>query len=403
MTAIALQSAQSVPFTRTVITPEAREAATRVMESGWVTTGPEVTAFESEFATWVGARHAVGVSSCTAAIEIALRALALPSGSPVLTSTLTFCGAIHAIVHAGYRPVLMDVDAVTLMPNGETIERAASNRAQAMVALHYAGYGADLQTASVAAALPKSRIVEDAAHAVGTEIDGKRVGTLSLATCFSFYATKNLPIGEGGMITTDDPELAALARSLRIHGMSGDAWKRYMPGAGWRYGVAIDGIKANMTDVQAAIGRVHLRALEEWQQRRDELAAMYDAFLKAIPGITLPPRPANGRHAWHLYVIRVQPEYGISRDQLMESLAERGIHCSVHFIPNHTQPYFTRFLEPGASFPNANQAFEEILSLPFHHSLTDHEVEMVCEAIASVKTPWSRRKRALETNSEVVA
>lgn len=382
MTAVALQPAESIPFARTVITPEARRAAARVMASGWVTTGPEVMAFESELAQWVGARHAIGVSSATAAIEIALRSLQLPAGSRVLTSTITFCGAIHAIVHAGYRPVLTDVDLDTLMPNAETIARAARMGADAFVAVHYGGHGADLQQSADAAGLPMTRVVEDAAHAIGTEIGGRRVGALSAATCFSFYATKNLPIGEGGMITTDDPQLASRARRLRIHGMSEDAWKRYLPGAGWRYSVTDDGIKANMTDVQAAIGRAHLRKLESWQRRRETLAAAYDSGLKGIPGIRIPARPVDGRHAWHLYVIRVQREFGISRDELMVRLAERGIHCSVHFIPNHTQPYFNRFLDVHPRFPNADKAFEQILSLPFYHSLTLGEVERVCEAIA---------------------
>jgi dTDP-4-amino-4,6-dideoxygalactose transaminase len=402
VTAVALKPIETIPFTRTVITSRARRAAARVLESGWVTTGPEVTAFESELAQWVGARYAVGVSSCTAAIEIALRALQLPPNSPVLTSTITFCGAIHAIVHAGHRPVLVDVDDSTLMPNAETIERAARRGAEAMVAVHYAGHGAALEESAAAARLPMSRLVEDAAHAIGTEIGGRRVGTFSAATCFSFYATKNLPIGEGGMITTNDAEVAASARRLRIHGMSADAWRRYLPGGSWRYSVTDDGIKANMTDVQAAIGRAHLRSLESWQWRREELAAMYDARLQGIPGIALPSRSADGRHAWHLYVIRVQPEFGMGRDDLIASLAEQGIHCSVHFIPNHLQPYFHQYLDAEASFPNADAAFDQILSLPFYHSLTAREVEMVCDAVAAHRGTRRRRVRWSAAAGEVV-
>jgi len=404
MTAAVLKQPEPIPFARTVITPAARRAAARVMASGWVTTGPEVIAFESELAQWVRAKHAVGVSSATAAIEIALRALQLPPKSRVLTSTITFCGAIHAIVHAGHRPVLVDVDAETLMPNAETVARAARLGAGAFVAVHYGGHGAELYECATAAGLPMSRVVEDAAHAIGTEINGERVGALSAATCFSFYATKNLPIGEGGMITTNDDELAAIAKRLRIHGMSGDAWKRYLPGGGWRYTVADDGIKANMTDVQAAIGRAHLRDLESWQRRREVLAAAYDAGLAGIPGIRLPARPAGrGRHAWHLYVIRVQPAFGISRDELIVRLAEQGIHCSVHFIPNHTQPYFGQFLDLHAKFPNADRAFEQIVSLPFYHSLTVAEIERVCEAIAGCAAAHSRRPTLARTEQGVEA
>jgi dTDP-4-amino-4,6-dideoxygalactose transaminase len=392
-----------IPFSRTVITESARHAAARVMESGWVTTGPEVTAFETELAAWVGADYAVGVSSCTAAIEIAVRALRLPPNSRVLTSTITFCGAIHAIVHAGHRPVLVDVDDATLMPSPETIARAARSGADGFVALHYAGHGASLHEVADAAGLPMSRVVEDAAHAIGTEIGGRRVGSFSAATCFSFYATKNLPIGEGGMITTNDADMAERARKLRIHGMTADAWKRYLPGGNWRYSVAEDGIKANMTDVQAAIGRVHLKELDGWQRRREMLAAAFDAGLAGVPGIRLPARPdGDSRHAWHLYVIRVQPEYGMSRDALMARLAEQGIFCSVHFIPNHTQPYFGRFLDVHARFPVADRAFEEILSLPFYHSLTTSEVERVCDAIRAA-SPAREQNRSAIRKAEVVA
>ena len=382
--AVALDTERPIPFSRTVITAKARQAASRVLASGWVTTGPEVVAFEKDFAKWVGAQHAVGVASCTAAIEIALRALELPPQSRVLTSTITFCGAIHAIVHAGHIPVLADVDPVTLMPNPETIAAAIGPGVDAMVITHYGGHGAPVMELATAAGLPLSRVVEDAAHAVGTTIGAKKVGSISGATCFSFYATKNLPIGEGGMITTDDARVAALSRTLRIHGMSGDAWKRYMPGASWRYDVTEDGIKANMTDVQAAIGREHLKSLTSWQRRREELVARYDAGLSAVQGIATPPHPTDGRHAWHLYVVRVKPEFGVTRDDLITGLAAQGIHCSVHFIPNHLQPYFRKFIAPGSDFSAADAAFKEIVSLPFYHSLTTGEIDRVCSAIAGI-------------------
>jgi dTDP-4-amino-4,6-dideoxygalactose transaminase len=203
------------------------------------------------------------------------------------------------------------------------------------------------------------------------------------------------------MITTDDGEIADRARRLRIHGMSADAWKRYLPGGSWRYKVGDDGIKANMTDVQAAIGREHLKELERWQRRRQKLADAYDGGLTGIPGIRLPARPADGRHAWHLYVIRVQREFGMSRDVLMDRLAEQGIHCSVHFIPNHTQPYFGRFLDLHARFPVADRAYEEILSLPFYHSLTTGEIERVCDAIRAASPALKHLRGGREV--EVIA
>ena len=381
-----------IPFAAAEITPDAREAAARVLASGWVTTGPEVVAFEREFADWVGAPDAVAVSSCTAAIELALRGLRLPPGSKVLTSVMTFCGAVHAITHAGHQPVFADVDPETLMP-GPAETAAAAARAggvDAMLVLHFAGAPAPVAELAAAAGLPLDRVVEDAAHAVGGWVGEQQVGTISAATCFSFYATKNLPIGEGGMLTTADSGLADWARTARLHGMSRDAWKRYLPGANWRYRVELDGLKANLTDVQAAIGRAHLRHLGAWQERRGELAERYDKRLAEVPGVAAPwrPTPEQGRHAWHLYVIRVGPEHGLGRDGLIAELARRGIDCSVHFIPLHHQPWFQeRWAEAlTGGFPVADTVFSEILSLPLYPRLADGDVDRVCEAIADLGT-----------------
>jgi dTDP-4-amino-4,6-dideoxygalactose transaminase len=256
--------------------------------------------------------------------------------------------------------------------------------------LHFAGAPAPVAELAAAAGLPLDRVVEDAAHAVGGWVGEQQVGTISAATCFSFYATKNLPIGEGGMLTTADSGLADWARTARLHGMSRDAWKRYLPGANWRYRVELDGLKANLTDVQAAIGRAHLRHLGAWQERRGELAERYDKQLAEVPGVAAPwrPVPEQGRHAWHLYVIRVGPEHGLGRDGLIAELARRGIDCSVHFIPLHHQPWFQeRWAEAlTGGFPVADTVFSEILSLPLYPRLADGDVDRVCEAIADLGT-----------------
>ncbi len=229
---------RDIAFATCEIVPEARRAAVAVLESGWVTTGPLTPQFERAFAAWVGAEHAVAVSSCTAALELSLRALRLPAGAAVLTPTLTFCGAVHAIVHAGLRPVLVDVDEQTLVPSPADVAAAAARiRPAAMVVQHMAGYPAPVRELAAAAGLDPGRVVEDAAHGLGAAVGGEPVGTVSRATCFSFYATKNLPIGEGGAVSTADPELADVLRQSRLHGMSRDAWRRYH-GSGWRYSVA---------------------------------------------------------------------------------------------------------------------------------------------------------------------
>jgi dTDP-4-amino-4,6-dideoxygalactose transaminase len=386
----AAPAAPPIPFARSEVVPEALEEVARVLGSGWLTTGPEVAEFEREFADWVGAEHAVAIASCTAAIELSLRALQLPVGARVLSSTMTFCGALHAIVHAGLRPILVDVNPDTQMPDAATVAAAVRREgpADAMVVLHFAGDPAPVEEMAEAAELPLTRVVEDAAHALGTQVGKRNVGTLSAATCFSFYATKNLPIGEGGMVTTDDPDIEAHLRRARLHGMSRDAWSRYSPGSSWRYQVGVPGLKANMTDIQAAIGRAHLSHFPSWQKRRGQLADHYDRLLAEVPGIRPAHRPGCGRHAWHIYVIRVEPAYGVSRDELIELLAERGISCSVHFIPNHHHPYFEELLgaDP-ADFPGAEAVFPQIVSLPLHPRLDEEDVDRICDEIASLHVP----------------
>jgi dTDP-4-amino-4,6-dideoxygalactose transaminase len=380
-------SAEPVPFCRTKITPGAQQAALRVLASGWVTTGAESFAFEQEFGSWVGAPYAVAVSSCTAAIQLALTALGLPRGARVLTPTLTFCGAVQAIVHAGLQPVLVDADEATLTVSAEGVAKAARNGAAAMVIQHMGGYPVDGAELAAAAGIPAANVVEDAAHGLGATLGGRPVGSFSRAGCFSFYATKNLPIGDGGAITTTDGDLAERWRRMRLHGMSGDAYRRYHRSGTWRYTVEEAGMKANFTDLQAAIGREQLRCLATWQQRRAAIAARYDTLLGGLRGLELPPRPAADTHAWHLYIVRIDHRaFGMDRDTVSERLAEAGIGTSVHFIPVHHLPYFTNLLglEACGELPFADQIFPQLLSLPMHPGLTDSDADRVCEGLAGL-------------------
>ena len=380
-------SGQAVPFCRTESVPEAQQAAVRVLGSGWVTMGAEAIAFEQEFGAWVGARHTVSVSSCTAAIEMALTALGLPPGAPVLTPTLTFCGAVQAIVHAGLRPVLVDTDAETLTVSAEGVAKAARNGAAAMVIQHMGGYPVDGAELAAAAGIPADNVVEDAAHGLGATVGARPVGSLSRAACFSFYATKNLPIGEGGALTTTDGDLAERWRRMRLHGMSRDAWRRYDRSGTWRYTVEDAGMKANFTDLQAAIGREQLHHLAAWQQRRAAIAARYDAHLAGLRGLELPPRPAAETHAWHLYIARIDRRaFGMDRDTVSDRLADAGIGTSVHFIPVHHLPYFRDLLglEACGELASADRIFPQLLSLPMHPGLTDSDVDRVCEALAGL-------------------
>lgn len=383
--AVPASAATGIPFCKVEITPEARAASDRALAGGWVTTGPEVAAFEAEFAALVGARHAVAVASCTAGLEVALRALQLAPGARVLTPSMTFAGAVHAILHAGLEPVLVDIDAATMMPAPEHVAAAAARcgGADAMIVLHYGGAPAPVEALAAAAGLPLERVVEDAAHALWTRVGARDVGTISAATCFSFYATKNLPLGEGGMITTDSDEVAGHLRQARLHGMSADAWRRYLPGGSWRYDIAVAGIKANMTDVSAAIGRAQLLHLPRWQRRREQIAARYMAGLAGVPGVRVPAPAVPGRHAWHLFVIQVEARGGVHRDDVIARLNEVGIGCSVHFIPVHQLTYFKELMgEQAEMLPGTDEAAERVLSLPMHPGLLDAEVDRVCHAVA---------------------
>jgi dTDP-4-amino-4,6-dideoxygalactose transaminase len=381
-------TAIAVPFARVEIVPEAQQAALRVLRSGWITMGPETAEFERELAGYLGARQVVAVSSATAAIEIALRALHLAPRSIVLTPSLTFCGAVAAIVQAGLRPVLVDVDAGTLLPTPATVAAAArrAGRPATMIIQHMAGHPADVAELAEAAGLPASRVIEDAAHGIGAELRGVPVGAASHAACFSFYATKNLPIGEGGAIVTSDDQVAADARTTRLHGMSHDAWRRYLPGGSWRYDVAEPGLKANITDVQSAIGRAQLACLPDWQQRRENVAACYDDALAGVPGLLLPRRPECGKHAWHLYQVRVTAECRASRDLIIDSLARQGIGTSVHFIPVHQLSGYQRILGPEEcrSVPVTDRVAQEVLSLPMYPSLTEADIAHVANALLTL-------------------
>jgi perosamine synthetase len=393
-------SPPAVPFANAEIVPEAQQAALQALQSGWITMGPQTAEFERELAAYLGARHVVAVSTCTAAIEIAIRGLRLPKGAAVLTPSLTFCGAVAPILQAGLRPVLVDVAADILLPTPNTVAAAArrAGRAEAMIIQHMGGYPADVGQLAAAAGLPASRIVEDAAHGLGGVLRSEPVGGSSHAACFSFYATKNLPIGEGGAIATADDELADYARTMRLHGMNRDAWRRYLPGGSWRYDVAEPGLKANITDIQAAIGRAQLAYLPAWQQRREWLAARYDEALRDVPGLVLPSRPSEGRHARHLYQVRITAGFGPTRDHVIEALSALGIGTSVHFIPVHQLSGYRDLLGPEEcrSVPVTDQVANELLSLPMYPALTEANVDYVAAALLTLtgRRPPHRSGRA---------
>jgi dTDP-4-amino-4,6-dideoxygalactose transaminase len=350
---------------------EIQEVADR-LRSGWITTGPRVKRFERQFATYTGAAHAVAVSSCTAALHISLAALGIGPGDEVIVPTMTFCSTANVVVHLGATPVIVDVDD-DLLIDLSCVERAITPRTKAIIPVHYGGQPCDLD-ALTELGIP---IIEDAAHAVGAEYRNRKIGSHSLAVSFSFYANKNMSTGEGGMITTNDSAFAEHCRRLSLLGMSRDAWKRYTEAGSWEYEVVEAGYKANMTDVQAAMGIHQLAKLDSFNQRRIHIADRYDEAFGSLAGVILPRRKPEGKHVFHLYAVQLAE---VSRNGFINRLRELKIGTSVHFIPLHRHPLYRA---SGDKFPVAERIFAGLVSLPCYPKMTDGDV---LDVINSVRT-----------------
>ena len=378
--------AHEVPFSRPDIGEEEIAAMTDAVRSGWLTMGPRTQEFEKSFAEWAGAPHAVAVNSCTAALHLALNAAGIGPGDEVITSTLTFAATGATIVHAGAEPVLADVTADTLNIDPEDVARKITKRTRALVPVHFAGHPAPMEELGEIARAHGLVVIEDAAHALPATYRGQRIGNISDLTAFSFYATKNLTTGEGGMLTVRDDEVADRVRMRRLHGMSRDAWRRYSASGSWRYDVSYPGFKYNMTDPAAAMGLVQLRRLPELHRRRLELVGLYDRALADVAQLQRPIVRPDVESAWHLYAIRVRPErLRIHRDEVIELLRARGVGTGVHFIPLHLHSYYRDAfgLTPG-DFPVASAAIEELISLPLYTRMTDGDVAYVVDTLKGV-------------------
>jgi dTDP-4-amino-4,6-dideoxygalactose transaminase len=325
------------------------------------------------------------VNSCTAALHIALTALGVGPGDEVIVPTLTFCSTANVVAHLGARPVIVDIDR-DYQISIDAIERAITPRTKAIVPVHFAGQASDLDEIGALARSRNIPILEDAAHAAGSEYQGRKIGAHGNTVAFSFYATKNMTTGEGGMITTPDAEAAARMRRLALHGMSRDAWKRYTQAGSWYYEILEPGYKDNMTDIAAAIGIHQLRKLDRFNLRRQEMARRYDRAFAPLGCFRLMQERPNRNHVYHLYPIEIVPgSLSINRDQLIDRLKELNIGTSVHFIPLHRHPYYRDTYGYHANqFPMAEKIFENILSLPLYPKMSDSDADEVIEAVTSV-------------------
>jgi dTDP-4-amino-4,6-dideoxygalactose transaminase len=383
--------AEFLPFAPPLIGEEEIAEVVDTLRSGWITTGPKTRRFEEDFAAYVGAPSALAVSSCTAALHTALVTLDVGPGDEVITTPLTFAASVNVIEHVRARPVLVDVEPDTLNLDPEAVGRAVTPHTRVILPVHYAGHPGELDPLRELAARRGLAVLEDAAHALPARYRGRTIGSGPNPAAFSFYATKNLTTGEGGMLT-GDPEFLQRARTISLHGMSRDGWKRYEKGGSWYYDILFPGFKYNMTDIQAALGLWQLRKLERFQARRREVVQAYDAAFGDHPAFETPVTRPHVEHAWHLYALRLRPEaLRIDRDRFITELHARNIGTSVHFIPIHAHPFYRdRYGYRPEDFPVAWDAYRRLVSLPLTARLQQQDVDDVIEAVLDVARCFRR-------------
>ncbi len=376
--------ADFLPFHLPEFGPEERRAVLETLDSGWLTTGPRVSAFERAFADYVGARHAVALNSCTAALHLALEASGLAEGDEVLVPTMTFAATAEVVHYFKARPVLVDCREDTL--NLDLDRAVLTPKTRAILPVHFGGQPCEMDPILSLARTHGLTVIEDAAHALPAEYGGKRVGAIGDMTCFSFYATKTITTGEGGMVTTDNGAWADRIRMMSLHGISKDAWKRYTKEGSWRYEIIAPGYKYNLTDLAAAIGIEQLKKADRFREARARIAAAYDAGLADLPQIQTPVTLPGRTHAWHLYVIQLAPEQlTLNRDAFIEALRAKNIGTSVHFIPLHLHPYYRdRYGYRPEDFPVATAVFARTLSLPIFPSMSETDIQDVIDAVRQI-------------------
>ncbi len=380
-----------LPFSPPLIGEEEIAEVVDTLRSDWITTGPKVKRFEAEFAEFIGAPAALAVSSATDAMQVALAALGVGPGDEVITTTMTFCSTLHVIEHVGARPMLVDVESDTLNIDPEKVAQAITPRTRVIMPVHLYGHPCDMDPLVELARKHGLTILEDAAHALPARYKGRLIGACGeqgdplVITSFSFYATKNLTTAEGGMLTGPS-EFIDHARMWSLHGMSRDAWKRYSATGSWYYEVLFPGFKCNMTDIQAALGLHQLRKLPRFQERRREIVQRYHAAFADVPELQIPTERPEAESAWHIYALRLNLDrLRIDRAQFIQELNARNIGVSVHFIPNHLQPYYRdKYGYKPDDFPVAYREYQRLISLPLNLRVSDQDVTDVIDAVLDV-------------------
>ena len=376
-----------LPFSRPSISREAINEVVACLESGWITTGPRVKKFEEDLKRYFNAPHALALSSATAGLHLALLALELKPGDEVITTPMTFAATLNTIVLAGGKPVLVDVEPDTYNMDVSKLAKAITKRTRAIMPVHFAGLPVDLDPLYELANKHDLRVIEDAAHAIGTEYKGKRIGAFGDTQVFSFHPNKNMTTGEGGCVVTRDDKLAEKVALLRFHGMDREAWNRFGKSGSQHYEIITPGFKYNMMDIQAALGLHQLPALDGFIKRRTELALRYQKLLAGWPQWTRPGTSKFAhRHAWHLYTPLINPAAaGMDRDAFMQGMKQRNIGTGLHYRAAHLYPYYREHygFKPG-DFPNAESISDRVVSLPLFPGLRDADQDRAIAAMADL-------------------
>jgi dTDP-4-amino-4,6-dideoxygalactose transaminase len=381
-------------FGKPCLTEEEEREVLDTLRSGWIGTGPKALRFEEMFAEYVGVRNALAVNSCTAALHLGLLASGIGPGDEVITSPLTFAATANVIIHSGASPVFVDIDPETLNIPPANIESAITERTRGIIVVHFGGLPCDMNEIMQIAGKHNLVLLEDAAHAIGARYDGRVIGGLGNLTCFSFYANKNLTTAEGGMITTDDDEIAERIAIYRLHGLSRNAWQRYATRRLMLSDAIYPGYKYNMPDLLASLGIHQLRCIEDNLRKRELYARMYDAAFADLSGIRLQPRPVDGRnrHALHLYVLLLDlSQFRVSRNRVIDALLAENIGAALHYRALHMHPFYRdTFGFKIDDFPESAAVGESILSLPLTPCMTEQDVGDVIEAVQKVVTFYQR-------------